>query len=72
MDAVKGGAVSAALLHIDTGSTVGPVSNSIEDNGDRISNFSFTKPTKGWPEGSYKITITLSSGQAKYVTFEVK
>jgi hypothetical protein len=71
-NAVKGGKVSADLVYSRTGDIVGPVSNGIVEDGDRISNFSFSKPTKGWPEGNYRVIITLSSGESKSVTFEVK
>jgi hypothetical protein len=71
-NAVSGGSVTAELVHQASGSKVGPVSNPIQGNGEIASNFSFMKPTKGWPQGTYKVTITLSTGESKYVTFEVK
>jgi hypothetical protein len=71
-NAVSGGSVTAELVHQASGSKVGPVSNPIQGNGEIASNFSFMKPTKGWPQGTYKVTITLSTGESKFVTFEVK
>lgn len=67
-----GSKVSAELIYLDTGDKVGPATNDIEEGGDIISSFSFTKPTKGWPEGDYTIRVYLSTGESKTVNFSVK
>jgi len=67
-----GSKVSAELTYLDTGDKVGPATNDLEDGGDIISNFSFSKPTKGWPEGNYTIRVYLSTGASKSVNFSVK
>ncbi len=64
--------VSALLTYVATGDTVGPAENQMSEDGDVISNFSFTKPTKGWPTGDYKVTIKTSTGLSKDVSFSVK
>lgn len=64
--------VSALLTYVPSGDKVGPAENKVSEDGDIISNFSFTKPTKGWPTGDYKVTINLSSGETKDVAFTVK
>lgn len=64
--------ITAVLSYLPTGDQVGPVTNEANQAGDIISNFSFTKPTAGWPTGDYKINISLSDGQTKDVVFSVK
>ncbi len=70
--AQKGSKASAELEYTETGSTVGPATNTFSQNGDVITNFSFTKPTKGWPKGNYKLKVFLSNGDAKETTFIVE
>lgn len=71
-NAKKGDTVQAILVYIKTGDQVGPASNTIENDGDVISNFSFTKPTKGWPTGDYQVAVKVASEQIKAVDFTVK
>jgi hypothetical protein len=68
----KGNTVTATMVYLDANEKIGPVTNQISEDGDRISNFSFSKPTKGWPTGNYKVTITLLNGQTKDTTFSVR
>lgn len=70
--AEKGSQTSADLTYIETGDKIGPVSNDSGDGGDIVSNFSFSKPTKDWPLGNYKIRVVLSTGDSKEVEFSVK
>ena len=35
-------------------------------------NFAFSKPTKDWPQGDYKVVVTNSDGTTKSVPFQVK
>ncbi len=63
---------TAELVYLSTGDIVGPVSNPPADAGDLISNFSFTKPTNGWPAGNYNINVSLSNGQKKIAPFIVQ
>ncbi len=64
--------VSALLTYKPTGDKVGPAENKVEQDGDIVSNFSFTKPTQGWPTGDYVVTVQLSTGQTKDVAFKVE
>ena len=64
--------VQAVLLFTKTGDKVGPATNTVEQDGDIISNFTFTKPTKGWPVGDYQVAVKLSTGEIKAVDFKVK
>lgn len=70
-DAEKGNSATAEMIYIKSNEKVGPVTNEIQEDGDGISNFSFSKPTKGWPLGEYKVTVTLLNGERKEVTFNV-
>lgn len=63
--------VTALMTYLPTNEQVGPVTNNTEINGDIISNFSFTKPTTGWPSGQYNVTVSLPDGQTKAVSFNV-
>lgn len=64
--------VQAVLVFTKTGDKVGPATNTVEQDGDIISNFTFTKPTKGWPIGDYQIAVKLSNDEIKAVDFKVK
>ncbi|MCX6745244.1 MAG: hypothetical protein NTX82_07025 [Candidatus Parcubacteria bacterium] len=63
--------VTAELIYLPSGDKVGPVNNDTQMEGDIISNFSFTKPTKGWPSGNYAVTATLEDGQTLTTNFNV-
>jgi len=71
-NAKKGDDVQAILIYTKTGDQVGPATNMVEHEGDIISNFSFTKPTKGWPVGDYQVAVKVASGEIKAVDFTVK
>lgn len=70
--AKKGTKASAEMEYLESGATVGPATNVLSNDGDLISNFSFTKPTKGWPKGNYKLKAFLSNGDSKEIEFAVK
>lgn len=64
--------VQATLVFVKTGDKVGPATNQIDTQGDVISSFSFTKPTKGWPAGDYQLTVKLSTGDMKTADFKIE
>ena len=68
----KGDQVAAGLKFVSTGDTVGPTVNDVTQDGDLISNFSFTKPTAGWPAGEYQVKVLLSTGEEQTTGFTVK
>lgn len=70
--AQKGSKASAEFEYTETGVTVGPATNTFSRDGDVITNFSFTKPTKGWPKGNYKLRVFLSNGNTSETTFQVE
>jgi hypothetical protein len=69
--AAAGLVATAELVYLPTGDKVGPVTNQLSSGGDITSNFSFTKPTNGWPVGNYNINVSLSNGQKKTAPFIV-
>lgn len=71
LKAEKGLKVTAVMAYLPTGDKVGPVSNDTQTAGDIISNFSFSKPTEGWPSGEYSVTISLSDGQNMTINFNI-
>lgn len=71
-EAMEGSIVSAQLTYTKTGDTVGPAENTVDIDGDIISNFSFSKPTNGWPVGAYALKATLSNGQTSTLNLTVQ
>ncbi len=63
--------VTAELTYLPSGDKVGPVANDTQMEGDIISSFSFSKPTKDWPSGNYAVTATLADGQTLTTNFIV-
>lgn len=71
-NAKKDMTVQAVLVYTKTGEKVGPATNTVEQDGDIISSFTFSKPTKGWAAGDYQIAVKLSNDEIKVVDFTVK
>lgn len=71
---VKAGeTVSATLFHIDSNSSLGPATNTVqEDYETLISLFEFTSPPSGWPIGNYRLVISLSDGSNSSLDFVVR
>lgn len=65
------GQVTATLVDVTTGSKLGPVGVDITTSGPQGADFSFTKPTKGWPKGDQKIVIDFGKSSRVYI-FSVK
>ena len=68
----EGSAVSATLIHPETGSKVGPVSAVVDKTGNILKAFSFTRENNEWPKGEYMIEATLATGAVKKVSFTVR
>lgn len=64
--------VVAELMYVPTGDKIGPVTNDITKSGDVLKAFSFTKATDLWPTGEYRVTATLSNGETKMASFQVR
>lgn len=71
LKAEKGLKVTAVMTYLPTGDKVVPVSSDTQIAGDIISNFSFSKPTTGWPSGEYKVVVSLSDGQNMTINFNI-
>lgn len=71
-NAKKGDQVAIKLVYTDTGEESDPVTNEISEDGDIVSNFSFSKPTTNWAVGNYKIMAATTSGSQQEVPFQVK
>lgn len=71
-NAQKDMTVQAVLVYAKTGEKVGPATNTVEQDGDIISSFTFSKPTKGWAAGDYQIAVKLSNDEIKVIDFKVK
>jgi hypothetical protein len=71
LKAAAGLKVTAVMTYLPTGDKVGPVTNDTETAGDIISNFSFSKPTAGWPSGEYSVNVSLSDGQTMTINFNI-
>lgn len=65
------GQVKATLLNVATGDLLGPVGVNITQPGPQGADFSFTKPTNGWPKGELKATFSFGDSSRDY-TFSVK
>ena len=48
------------------------VTKDVPGSGDINFTFAFSKPTKGWPQGDYKVVVFTSDGVTKTVPFQVK
>ncbi len=69
----SGETVSATLYHLDSNSSVGPATNTIQQDYETlISLFEFTSPPSGWPTGNYRLVIKLSDGSTATADFVVR
>ena len=68
----KGQKVTVDLIYGPKNLKALSVTKDISGSGDATMNFSFSKPTKGWPQGNYKVVVTNSDGTTKSVPFQVK
>ena len=48
------------------------ITKDIPGPGDVTLTFAFSKPTNNWPQGNYKVVVTISDGATKSVPFQVK
>ena len=65
--------VNVTLAYDSTHDQIGPVQSSFKslDSTRKYANFQFTKPTKGWPLGSYTVTVAVSGMSERQVHFTV-
>lgn len=70
--AAKGHKVTADLLYGPENYKALTITKDVPGSGDVTFTFAFSKPTKGWPVGDYKVVISVSDGAKKEVPFQVK
>ena len=76
--AAKGDRVKATLVAVDVGSAAPPGSTALEtevevpDDGQHWGNFTFKKPTAGWPRGSYRVDVRHGSTVIGQVAFKIE
>jgi hypothetical protein len=70
--AVKGKEITTKLFYATKNLEVLSVTKDLTDTGDVTFTFAFPKPSKGWPQGDYRLVISTSDGGTKTVTFQVK
>jgi hypothetical protein len=68
---VPDSAVLTALWHFQTGKTVDSTSRTIQPEGPENTEFHVAKP-KGWPVGTYKVTIFADGDSVAARTFAVR
>lgn len=61
------GKVAALLTYQQTGDQLGPVGVDINKVGEQGADFTFSKPTKGWPKGKYTILIKFGDSFQEYI-----
>lgn len=66
------GAKVQAILKMPDGGKLGPVTGDITGVGNVLKAFSFQRAKNAWPTGDYELTVSLSSGAKKSVTFQVQ
>jgi hypothetical protein len=70
--AEKGKQVTAELFYVTQNLKVLSITKDLPDAKEATFTFAFSKPTKGWPKGDYKVVISTSDGATKEVPFQVK
>lgn len=70
--ALPGTQVEVVLKHLDSQSTVPPVSSRLTAGGNARLTFIFSPPPNGWPIGQYKLLATSSTGESSSAEFTVE
>jgi len=60
---VKGTRIEMEFKHLDSGSSIPPISTTLQDDGSALISYDFTNPSKGWPRGSYSLLAQSSTGE---------
>ena len=73
-DVKIGTKVTADMVYFAPEGPIKPLTTSevAKQGGGVTTTFQFSKPSKGWPKGNYKIVITLSTGETQEVAFKVE
>ncbi len=70
--AEKGQKITADLIYGPENLKALTITKDIPNAGDVTFNFAFSKPTKGWPIGDYKVVISTSDGASNAAAFQVE
>jgi Domain of unknown function (DUF4864) len=70
-EGVTGTVIEVFFEHIDTGSSLPPVTKTLKDNGNSHISLVFSPPKEGWPKGKYLLKAKASSGQKTKFEFEI-
>uniref|UniRef100_A0A7V4LDC6 Uncharacterized protein n=1 Tax=Desulfobacca acetoxidans TaxID=60893 RepID=A0A7V4LDC6_9BACT len=68
----KGQKVTADLIYGPENFKALSITKEVPGSGNISFSFSFSKPTKGWPQGDYKVVVTTSDGASMALPLEVK
>jgi hypothetical protein len=68
----KGLKVTADLIYGPENLKALTITKESPGSGDLSFDFAFSKPTKGWPQGDYKVVISTSDGAKKEAPLKVK
>jgi hypothetical protein len=63
--------IEVLFTHIDSKSSIAPVSTTLSEHGETILSFVFSPPKQGWPTGIYRIQATSSAGEKDSFNFKV-
>ena len=66
-----GNTVTAVLRHITSGSEIAPITVPVTEKGNSRITLVFSPPSKGWPQGSYQIRVSLSNSEYKTFSFTI-
>ena len=76
--ASSGDKVQAVLTAVDVGAAAPPSSEvvrnevTVPDDGDHWGNFTFKKPTAGWPAGTYQVDVSHGAERIGSVAFRIE
>lgn len=64
--------IQVVFEHVDSHSTIEPVSSRVSEDGNVILTFIFSPPTNGWPKGKYRLSASASTGETGTFDFVVE
>ena len=64
--------VEVVFKHLDSDSTIPPVSKTVPEGGNAVLAFIFSPPPSGWPAGNYRLLASSSTGETAIYDFKVE
>lgn len=64
--------IQVLFEHIDSHSSIEPISTRVSEEGNAILTFIFSPPPSGWPVGQYRLLVTASTGEHAQYDFKVE